>query len=269
MRRILPILLVSLAGCGGGTLTIDGTLADSTEATEVWALGRPERVPVVDGAFRLEKVEGDTIELRFTTGDDAQARMVLHDLPRGGRVRVDGIWFADEVAFAGRVSGARRPLVVNGLRMAPAEAIPEGVNVPGTVLAVSDDGDAMVVRPVDASLPDLKVLVTPASVVRTIDGDLVEPDQLEFGDSLRISGIGQGGHVMAAEIMVARRVAANDEDDEASAAPAQEYGDEVEVVAAAPVRPVTLVREAPRPREEPGGKAKRKGNERGKGKGRN
>ena len=114
MRPILPIILLSLAGCGGGTLTIEGTLADSTEATEVWALGRPERVPVVNGAFRLEKVEGDTLELRFTTGDDAHAIMVLHDLPDGGSVRVDGIWFADEAAFPGRVSGARNPLVVTG-----------------------------------------------------------------------------------------------------------------------------------------------------------
>ena len=154
--------------------------------------------------------------------------------------------------------------------MASADAIPQDVNVPGTVLAVSDDGDALVVRPTDTAMPDLNVLVTPASVVRTIDGDLVEPDQLEFGDSLRVSGIGESGHVIAAEIMVARRVAANDDDDEASRAPDQEDEDEPEVVAPAPaVRPAAVVREGSPPRVEPRGKGKGNGNGRGKGKGRN
>jgi hypothetical protein len=272
MRRFLPVMLVCLAACGGGSLTIEGTLADSTQATEVWALGRPERIPVVNGAFRLEKVEGDTVELRFTAGDEGEARMVLHALPDGGTVRLDGIWFDEEVAFPARVAG-RAPVFVNGLRMAGPEAVPENVNLPGSVLAVSEDGDALVVRPDDASLPDLKVLVTPASVVRTIDGDLVEPDRLGFGDSLRVSGIGQGGHVIAAEIMVSRRAAARDED-EASRSTAPD--DDAEV-AQAPrpeaVQPVTLVREPPTARAEPGGKGYGKGNGggngRGKGKGRN
>jgi hypothetical protein len=219
MRALLPLLLLALSACGGGSLAIEGTLADSTGAAEVWAVGRPERVELASGAFRVDGVDGDTLELRFTRGDGPDARMLLHDLPSRGTLRIDGIWFAGELAFPSRVAAnGGGPLTVNGLRMAGPEAVPSNVNVAATVLAVSGDGDALVVRPVNASLPDLDVVVTPAAVVRTIDGDLVAADQLQFGDSLRISGIGQGGHVIAAEIMVSRRVAANDDDDEASLA---------------------------------------------------
>ncbi|MBW3631356.1 MAG: hypothetical protein KY464_18990 [Gemmatimonadetes bacterium] len=267
MRGIYLVLLPCLAACGGGSLTLEGTLADSTAAGEVWAMGRAERITVENGAFRLQDVEGDTIELRFTAGGDSQVRMLLHDLPDGGTLRLEGIWFADEVAFPTRVGGAAAPTVVNGLRMARGDVVPRDVNLPGTVLAVADDGDALVLRPADAALPDLNVLITPASVVHTADGDLVEADQLQFGDTLRVSGIGEGGHVIAAEILVSRRVASND--DEAS----NEVRQSNDPYAPAPAaRPASLVRQAPvDPPEDPGkgrGKGTGKEKSRGKGKGR-
>ena len=267
MRLILPLILLCAAGCGGGSVTLEGTLADAASATEVWAMGRPERIAVENGAFRIEEVEGDTIELRFVTGEDRQARMVLHDLPDGGTLRLDGVWFADEVAFPSRAAGGEgRPLVVNGLRMAGPERIPQDVNLAGTVLAVADDGDALVMRPADASLPDLDVLITPASVVRTIDGDLVEAERLEFGDSLRVSGIGEGGRVIAAEIMVSRRSAVDEdarrdegEDDDGGARRADEASRAAPLARAAPV---------PRVDDERRGRSSEKGSEKGKGKGR-
>ena len=266
MRRSLPLLLLLCAGCGGGSLTLEGTLADSTAATEVWALGRPERVPVENGAFRIEAVEGDTIELRFVTGEDRQARMVVHDMPDGGTVRLDGVWFEDEVAFPTRADGGDgRPLVVNGIRMARADAVPENVNLAGTVLAVDGDGDALVLRPDDASLPDLDVLITPAAVVRTADGDLVEVERLEFGDSLRVSGIGQGGRVIAAEIMVSRRVAAGDDEDGAAREAVEGEGDGEAADAPSPAaRSTPVARVEPAPAERSNGR----GNAKGKGKGR-
>jgi hypothetical protein len=273
MLRIIPVLLLVLAACGGGSLTVEGTLADSTAATEVWAVGRPERVPLANGAFRLERVEGDTLELRFTTGGGSQASMLLHDLPDGGTLRIDGIWFADEVAFPDGVDGgAGGPVVVNGLRMAGSDAIPENANLAGTVLAVADDGDALVLRPADHSLPDVNVLITPAAVVRTIDGDLVDPAQLQFGDSLRVSGIGQGGYVMAAEILVSRRVAANDEDGALlpPARSAGESGNETGAMAvgAAPVPRAAPVREENAKAEVEEGRGKGRGNGRGNARGR-
>ena len=266
MHRTIPfLLLLCCAGCGGGSLTLEGTLAEPAGATEVWVFGRPERVPVENGAFRIEDVEGDTIELRFVTGDDRHARMVVHDLPDGGSLRLDGVWFADEVAFPARAEGGSgRPLVVNGLRMAGAGAVPENVNLPGTVLAVAEDGDALVMRPDDASLPDLDVLITPASVVRTIDGDAVDPDGLEFGDSLRVSGIGEGGRVIAAEVMVSRRVAADADDGGEDRA-------EVDGAVEATRSPEPVAREAavaPAERAGPGrsdGRGNGKGRGRGKG----
>lgn len=206
MRSYLIIALAALAGCGGSTVTVQGMLAEPGAATEAWALGSATRSEVAEGAFTLEVENADTLELRFTLPDGEEARMRLEGVPGGETVRLDGIWFADGLAFARQVEGGKEgALTVNGLRL--AGEVPADVNLAGTVLAISDDGDAMIVRPDDAAIPDLNVAVTPASIVRTMDGDPVEADRLAFGDSLRVSGLARGGYVVAAEIMVPRRAA--------------------------------------------------------------
>lgn len=206
MRSYLIIALSALAGCGESTVTVEGTLAEPGAATEAWAVGSATRAGVADGAFALEAENADTLELRFTLSDGEEARMRLEGVPAGETVRLDRIWFADGLAFTRQVEGGEDgPLTVNGLRL--AGEVPADVNVAGTVLAISDDGDAMIVRPTDLAIPDLNVAVTPASIVRTMDGDPVEADRLSFGDSLRVSGLAQGGYVVAAEIMVPRRTA--------------------------------------------------------------
>ena len=64
-------------------------------------------------------------------------------------------------------------LVVNGLRMGPADALPDRVDAPGRVLAISESFDAILLRPDDEGLPDLHVVVSPATIVATPDGDPV------------------------------------------------------------------------------------------------
>jgi virulence-associated protein VagC len=210
MRRIFPALLLLLfAACGGGSRSLEGSLADSTSATEVWLAGSAERTPVRNGAFRIDRVDADTLELRFADGQDDAARMTLYDLPGKGSVRMEGIWFQDGLAFPARIaSPTGHTIVVNGLRLSAPDAVPEKVDLPGTVLSIDDEGSALILRPADASLPDLQVLVTPGSVVRTPDGDPVEPDRLERGDSLHLSGTGHAGYVVATEITVPRKLAA-------------------------------------------------------------
>jgi hypothetical protein len=204
---LLAGLLLPLTACGGGARTLEGSLADSTAATEAWVTGSTERTPIGAGAFRIEKLQSDSLELHFARGKDEVGRMRLTRLP-GGTLRLEGIWFEDGRAFPGRIaSPADHPVVVNGLRMAAPAAVPDKADVTGTVLALNDDGTALIVRPDDAGLPDLDVFVTPATKVSTPDGDPVEPGNLQVGDSLHLTGTGRSGYVVALSLTLPRKAA--------------------------------------------------------------
>lgn len=204
MRRFVLIPMLFLCACGRDRVTVTGTLAEGTAASWIWAVGSDQGAEVDSGAFRLKGVRGDTLELRFAAGDDT-ARMQLLGVPPGSEIRLEQVWTDGGVAFPTRIAGAENQRVrVNGMWM--GGSVPEQLNQVATVLAVSDDGDALLVRPAEGELPDLRVVVTPGTVVESQDGDPYDLDEAEFGDSLRISGGGQGDYVIATRLVVQRRV---------------------------------------------------------------
>lgn len=199
---LLPIL--ALAACGEDATALVGHLAEGTEATHVWVLGEPARAPVEADSFRLEGLTGELLDLRFAEGDEEVARMEIRGVRPGEGLRLRGVWFDDGVAYPAAVEGPG-VLTVNGLRMAGAE---EGdsrqVDATGTVLAVSDEGDALLVRREEGEGADLRVVVTPGTLVRTADGDPASAEGLEFGDSVRVMGPSESGYLVATELVVPR-----------------------------------------------------------------
>lgn len=201
----LPILAIGTAACGSNHTAIAGTLADSTAATEVSIGSTGLTAPIEAGAFRLDAVEGDTVELRFHDGDDEVGRMVVAGVRGSGELSLQRVWFEDGEALPASVDrGSDDPVLVNGLRMSAAASLPRSIDVRGVVLAVSDIGDAMIVRPDQDDLPDLKVLVAPAAAVRGPDGEDFDADDVESGDSVRVNGSSIGDYIMVGEMLVLR-----------------------------------------------------------------
>jgi hypothetical protein len=206
MRILLFPFLATLVACGGDSLTLSGTLEDSTAATAVWVAGHPDRTEIVEGAFSVAGVPQGDAELVFETRR-GEARMLLRALPRGDGGELQQIWFEGDRAFPGRVDfGRAAPVVVNGLRMTSPERIPGEIEIAGTVLSASRDGRTLMIRPVDERLPDLQVSVTPGSIVRSPDGEPVEGIRLEFGDTVELTGVSRDGVVLAGVLVIPRVV---------------------------------------------------------------
>lgn len=207
---LAPVLLAILTACGESSVSLSGTMVPGSDASEVFVLGAAERAQIEADSFSLSGVGGDTVELRFTTGGEEPARMLLIGLPAGQDVHLEGIWIEDGVAHAARVRGdPGGSVLVNGLRMAPASALPREVAAHGTVLSASGEGDAILLRPADESLPDLRVVITPGTVLRTVDGAPArgagDAGELEYGDSVRVMGQGVDGYVVATEVILPTR----------------------------------------------------------------
>src|SRR5690606_4503838 len=125
-------------------------------------------------------------------GDERLGRMRLEGW-RSPTLSLRGIWTHDGVAYATGLAGDEAA-AVNGLRLGGPAALPREVRTDGVVLAVARGGDAMIVRPTDGRLPDLRVVVTPGTAVQDEAGTGVEAD-LQFGDSLRVEGTAEAGYV--------------------------------------------------------------------------
>ena len=204
--RILPVIAL-LAGCADG-VAIEGNLLEADDAAQVWIEGTEIAGPIDAGAFRLEGVSGDTIDLLFGADGEAEGRMRLLGLPGGGALSLHDVWIDDEIAFPSAVTlSGGRTVSINGMRMAGADRLGDAVDAAGTVLAVDDGGERIIIRPVDDGLPDLRVLVG-EETVRTEDGDPVRASRLSFGDSVHVRGTVDGGYVMATEVTVSRGAAA-------------------------------------------------------------
>lgn len=209
MRFPLCCLAALLSACGTETVTVRGTLAEGTDATEVWVAGATERARVEADSFVLQGLTGDSLDLRFASDGADPARMRIAGLAPGAQLRLDGVWVEEGVAFPARIGLAEGAVVsINGLRMSAPEAVPAAVDAAGTVLARGED--ALLVRPAGSTLADLRVVVTPGTVVRSPDGDPVELDELQFGDSVRVVGTGEGGYVIAAELVLPRPESGDD-----------------------------------------------------------
>ncbi len=242
-RRLLRIAAVLLLpACGGAEgAVLRGTLRDPAGApdTVYTRTAAGERaLPVAGGAFEVEGA-GGTATLRF-----GGARMEVAGLPEEGTVELRGVRLDAEsgLAFPGSVAVPGGAIVtVNGLRY--GGSLPSRVEADGTVLAASDSRDALLLRPGDAALPDLRVVVGPLTETVTPDGDPVAVEALEPGDSVRVEGGTEGGYVVASRIVVPRRTALRE-------------------------RAAVRARREPEIREEKGGSRGRgrgRGEERGKG----
>lgn len=202
----LALVLITLAcGCGGSEATLTGTLAAEEGITHVWVLGEPERAEVVGDSFALAGLRAGNVELRFARDADEVGRMEIRELPASGRIRLREIGFEDGIAFPLAVEGdGAVRLEVNGVRLGSAAAYPADVDLRGTLLSRSRSGDALLVRPADAGLPDLRVVVTPGTEVRTEDGDPADLERTDFADTLRVVGVVEDGYVIAASVEVPR-----------------------------------------------------------------
>lgn len=200
-------LLVS--GCGR-TTTVSGTLAEGESADSVWDFAGDERAEVDADSFTISGLRGEVIDLRFIDGDDL-ARMEIRGAA-GEEIHLRDVWLDDGVAYPSSVRiGGGGTVTVNGIRMMDPDRLPAEIDAEGTVLARSGSGDALLVRPADSSLPDLRVVVTPATSVASPDGDPVEAKTAEEGDTVRVRGRTENGYLVAAEMVLPRRAATRED----------------------------------------------------------
>src|SRR5688572_25321461 len=212
MRASILLVLV-LCACGGGAdhVSIRGDFADSASAaTLVRAVEAEREVEVEGGAFELRGLAAGPATLRLVRGADTAGTLALDNAPAGAGVVLHGLR-AD--ARSGRVFPRAVELtgtdllLVNGVRMANDARLPREVDAPGAILALTDERDALLFRPDDTSLPDLRVVVGLATETVTPDGDPVDVTSLARGDSLRVKGRTDQGFVVAERLTVSRRVA--------------------------------------------------------------
>lgn len=190
---LLPILLLT-AACGDDTLTIHGWLDPGSGATDVYVVGEPIRAVIEADSFVIRGVTGAVAELEFAEGDDRRGRMRVEDWS-GSPLELRRIWLNDGRAYPSAIGG-EGAATVNGLRMASDGVLPERVSAEVVVLAASRRGDAMIGRPVEGGLPDLRIVVTPGTAV---DPEIDDFDP-EEGDRLWIEGATESGYVVATRI---------------------------------------------------------------------
>lgn len=288
MRIPTTALVLALAACGGGDgVTVEGTFAPGLSPGGVWVV-EAERSERADSAgFRLGDVTPGPVSLRLMDGEDTAGVLNLSGLAPGARVRLHELRVDPQSGFAFpravELEGA--PLVVvNGVRMGPDSRVPAAVDARGAVLGWSSDVGAMLVRPDDARLPDLRVFVGAATEVVGEDGGGADPIAIRPGDSVRVEGRSDRGYVLASRIIVPTRIAgegvtdvggdAESSESSGDRGESQDEGDaESEAVsriprggtaAPAPVR-VAEPRARGRGEERGNGRGKAKGRDKGKG----
>lgn len=200
MRSLLTIsCLLLTTACGDDTFTVRGFLDPESSATEVFVVGQPLRARIEADSFVIGGVSGDRVELEFAEEGDRRGRMRIERWSVDD-IALRGIWFEDGVAFASGLTG-EGAATVNGLRMAGEGELPRTVSISGTVLAASRSGDALIVRPHDERMPDLRVVVTPGTSIESEAGEAAEAD-FEFGDTLQVEGTTELGYVVATALVV-------------------------------------------------------------------
>jgi hypothetical protein len=270
---LVSIGIAGLAACGGAgdRVSIRGDFADSASAaTVVRAVEAGRDVEVTDGAFELRDLAAGPATLRLVRGADSSAVLALDNAPAGSAVVLRGLRVdpASGRAFPRSVelSGAE-VLLVNGVRMGRDGALPAEVDARGSILALSDERDALLVRPDDASLPDLRVVVGLGTHAVREGGAPADLAALARGDSVRVRGRVDQGFVVADSLTVMGRTAAGEQAMPAPEAAPPPNDAVPSIPPAATVSPRALERVGPRPRSEPRGKGHGRGGGRGRGKG--
>jgi hypothetical protein len=209
----ISMAALALAACGGAesTIALKGDFPASDEMpTRVVAVEAQREAEVSDGAFSLAELTAGPATLLFLRDDDTVGVLSLGNLRAGAEVELRGLRVDEATgrAFPASLEAAGAEMVtVNGMRMAPNRTLPRNVDSPGTVLAVSDAADALLLRPDDASVPDLRVVIDPGTETVSPDGDPVPAENLAPGDSVRVEGGTHQGLVVATRLTVPRRVA--------------------------------------------------------------
>jgi len=214
MRAFL-LLMVGLAACGGAAdrVSIRGDFADSASAPEVVrAVEAAREAEVKGGAFELGGLTAGPATLRLVRGAGSAGTLALDNAPAGTSVMLHGL---RTDARSGRAFPRSVELTgvdvlqVNGVRMANDVALPAQVDAHGAILALTAERDALLFRPDDAALPDLRVVVGLATETVTPQGAPVDVASLARGDSVRVKGRADHGFVVAERLTVSRRVALN------------------------------------------------------------
>ncbi|HYR08439.1 MAG TPA: hypothetical protein VEQ60_11740, partial [Longimicrobium sp.] len=203
---------MALAACGGGEdgAAVEGTFASGFAPTGVWVVESERSEPADSAGFRLADVTPGPVSLRLMNGTDTAAVLNLSGLAPGARLRLEGLRVDREsgMAFPRTVQlDGDDGVTVNGLRMAPDSRVPREVDVRGAVLAWSSEHGALLVRPDEARLPDLRVVVGLATQVVGEDGGGADATMLQPGDSIRVEGRSENGYVVASRLTVPTRVA--------------------------------------------------------------
>lgn len=199
------VVVLGLAGCGGGGAVVEAAFAPGTvvDAVSVAESGRAEAAD--SAGFRLAGLTPGPARLRLVRGGDTVGLLQVAALPAGSRLRLEHLRVdpATGLAFprAAELEGAAT-LTLNGVRFGSAERAPRRPDLAGTVLGWTPGTGALLLRPADGTLPDLRVLVVPATAVVDAAGDAAGASALAAGDSVHLVGRREGAYVVAERLVV-------------------------------------------------------------------
>lgn len=266
--------LLLLAACGRGGAVVRGNFADTALAADTALVvrvgGVPEAAKRTEGGFLFRRPRPGRMMLEARRGGTPLGLLSLDSVPAGARVELRDLAVdpTSALLFPRAVALRGMPLiVVNGIRMAEPGRLADSADVAGTLLARNDSASALLVRPADAALPDLRVVVSPSTETVTADGDPVPITRLREDDSVRVSGTTDGAYLLASRVVVPRGRAVEETPEEHG----ERDEDEPAAVAAEPTAAEPSVRAVPerRARSAPAsgrGRPKMRGGGRGRGK---
>jgi len=290
MRTFHAMAAVALlSGCGDDAagIAVRGDFAPGARApTSVYALEAGRGSEVGEKGFSLADLSTSPISLRLLVDGDTAGRIDLPDLPDGAELTLRGVrmdtasgWaFPAEVEIKGASS-----VMVNGIRMMNPSALPGSVDATGVILAASADRAALLVRPSDERLPDLRVVVTQTTATVTPDSQSAVLSSISVGDSVRVQGPTERGFVLADRITLvgipasvgvvpgaAPGLAGEERGSDATRESSPARGSSVPLESSAPsgVAAVPVVRSAPPSVERRSGNGNGNGNGRGAERGR-
>ena len=198
-------LAVSLGACSEREVRLQGTVAAGWTGGPLFVstADRPEPLAIQDGAFAIAGIPAGPVDLRIRSDSEEIARMDIGTLPEGTELSLERIRIREErgLAFPSAIRAEGVDMVtINGIRIADPEALPNRVEANGVVLAISEDADALVVRPQGQALPDLSVVVTPATLVTGTPRETASLDGVSAGDSVRVEGRTESGYLYAERV---------------------------------------------------------------------
>jgi hypothetical protein len=268
----------------------------------VWVV-EAERSADADAAgFSIAGLVPGPASMRLMRGSDTAGVLNVGSLPSGSKLTLHGLRVdeASGLAFPRSIElDGADAVVVNGIRMAQESRLPENVDTGGTVLGWTPEAGALLVRPQNAAVPDLRVIVGPTTELVGTDGGQAAASAITLGDSVQVRGRFENSYLLASRITIPSRIAATDlpgtapsdagADDEAdnegestASSPAASGGAAARtatpppaaaprsspvVRSEAPARAPARVRDAPPGRERNENRGRGRGNGGGKGKG--